>query len=633
MDNDSYKIIITISHHRISYEYRLRGGEEALVGMPCGHWPAPLAFYCSSSGEVSVGEDAALAATNGQKNASSNYFDEVIEGRFYEVGGMKRPLESILLAASEQIFGEFIRTVLCKPYVTVTDLRANMPLCIVCEPDVKANERVFIQRLFKDSGYNRVMVVDYYKYAGQYIRENLARKYVCDKVIVAWTEGRDLLLSLFEINGNGVDARIVLDGMGIDPRLNIVVDAIWKDLIYQNQFLERKDVENAIRRAASDFLSMSRPLVKGEITHPDGSKYRYSLTRSKIDNLQFKEGTVMSERMHRFLAECGVVDKSRALLLLRGVAAGNDYFVKNLRPGFKQVIKSDAPMRWSVMQLIMSEKTPEPNATPSDTDSVKPEKTDTSKPTADVLFSLKKKWRRVKAQAKGKVRSNLKSAALQMLKDFLQECEQVSGTDSIRREIDLEIDSCHTEVLSIDMTQFEKKWREVRAIARGKKRAGDFTQAIKIIQDFLTELPQHPDATQLRANVDAEIVNMKKSSSAATKPVPVKTETPKVSLPGKKNKVKNQGEPIDINNLKETRDTLRAQGQNERALLLTKIIQVRKSVDVRKRTVDECRQLKDKERIGRIIDEIEDFIDLCARADVDAGEYKSLLREYKMIKV
>ena len=73
MTPDSYKIVISISHHRISYEYWQRDGEDKLVPMPSGNWPAPLAFYCSDTGII-MGEDAVRAAHSGITNAFDNYF-------------------------------------------------------------------------------------------------------------------------------------------------------------------------------------------------------------------------------------------------------------------------------------------------------------------------------------------------------------------------------------------------------------------------------------------------------------------------------------------------------------------------------------------------------------------------------
>ncbi len=111
MNGDSYKIIISISHHRISFEYWQRDGENKLVSLPNGNWPAPLAFYCSDTGIV-IGEDAVRAAHSGTTNAFDNYFERLVEDSTYTIGGQTRPIRNLLLDASESIFRDFFRHIL-----------------------------------------------------------------------------------------------------------------------------------------------------------------------------------------------------------------------------------------------------------------------------------------------------------------------------------------------------------------------------------------------------------------------------------------------------------------------------------------------------------------------------------------
>lgn len=106
MTEDSYKIVISISHHRISYEYWQRDGEKRLVPMPDDNWPAPLAFFCSGTGII-VGEDAARAAHTGIANAFDNYFERSTGDGFYTIGGQTKPIRYLLLDVSESIFRDF----------------------------------------------------------------------------------------------------------------------------------------------------------------------------------------------------------------------------------------------------------------------------------------------------------------------------------------------------------------------------------------------------------------------------------------------------------------------------------------------------------------------------------------------
>ena len=195
MNSDSYKIIISLSHQRISFEYWQRDGENKLVPMPNGNWPAPLAFFCSDRGII-IGEDASRAAHAGTACAYENYFEQLVNDTTYEIGGQSRPIRFLLLDASEMIFHDFFKIVLLNRFGSLSDNRANMPLTIVCESDIQSHERALLQGLFRDSGYSRVRVVNYDVYIDRYIKETISKEYDCDNVLVTWT-GERILRSRF----------------------------------------------------------------------------------------------------------------------------------------------------------------------------------------------------------------------------------------------------------------------------------------------------------------------------------------------------------------------------------------------------------------------------------------------------
>ena len=111
MTNDKYKIIISISHRRISFEYwQMGSGEEKLLPMPGCEWPAPLAFYSSPTGIV-VGEEAQRAAANGTKDAFGQYFEYLVTNETYSYGEQQKSIGKILLDAAETLFSRFFREV------------------------------------------------------------------------------------------------------------------------------------------------------------------------------------------------------------------------------------------------------------------------------------------------------------------------------------------------------------------------------------------------------------------------------------------------------------------------------------------------------------------------------------------
>lgn len=565
MNPDSYKIIISISHHRISYEYWQRDGENKLVPLPNGKWPAPLAFYCSDTGIV-IGEDAVRAAHIGTANAFDNYFERLTESSSYTIGGQTRPIRNLLLDASESIFRDFFKQVLFNRFGSLSDNRANMPLTLVCESDIKPNEKALLQGLFKDSGYHRVSVVGYDRYIKRYISESLSKEYVCDKVVVAWAEGPDLTFSIFDVKSDSDPIVKSFTNLGVDPRKDYVEQIIWERIVRQNPYLQRAQEQDAISKVATDFLSSSRPLVHDTILLSDGRAYYYGLNRSSIDFIPYTDGISVKDTLEQFLQENGISNRSRVLMLLRGHIAGNSYFEQNLSPGFSKVIKTDKRLRENTMNLIISEISPTPGPTPPPPPPPPPPVDNRA---------IKRKWRQIRAEAKGKRdRGSHPEVALQMLKDFLSECQAVSGVEDIIAEIENEI------------VQTEK------------------VLSAKVVEPKVVHPRKDPDA----------------------KPKPPKPK------PGKAPAEKNEGKTlIARGKLKEARDWYRSQGDNTMARILADIIRKKKGVELRATSIDEYRSSKNREQIERIIDELKDYVDLCEKAGIDASEYKKLLSEYRKI--
>lgn len=664
MNGDSYKIIISISHHRISFEYWQRDGENKLVPLPNGNWPAPLAFYCSDTGIV-IGEDAVRAAHSGTTNAFDNYFERLVEDSTYTIGGQTRPIRNLLLDASESIFRDFFRHVLFNRFGSLSDNRANMPLTLVCESDIKPNERALLQGLFKDSGYNRVRVVDYDRYINRYINESLSNEYVCDKVVVAWAEGSDLTFSIFGVNNDTAPVVKSFENLGIDPRKKYVEKMIWDRVIGQNPWLQRYNEEDAISKAASDFLSSSLPLVNDTILLSDGQQYHYSLNRNTIDYIQNPDGISVKNTLEQFLKENGISNRSRILLLLRGIVAGNSYFEQNLTPGFSKVIKTDKKLRDNAMNLIISEVPPALN-----TEQIIVETSDFVKTPQDSdnqvkIREISKKWRHVKAEANGKQRSGQTEVAIQMLKDFLSECRGISGVDNVISEISNEISKYNLApepvVVNNDLIKsFDRQWREVKATAKGKMRSGNLSDARSILQSFLNTLQKEPGTDSLISSVQNELLfiasdgpKQSKSkykdgdihpngkwvwaASAANGNDDWRIIGGRIHNQGKQDKesvgeTKNDGNSlIAQGKLKEARDWFRSKNNNIMARILSDIIRSQKGVELRKAAIEEYRKSKNCEQISRIIKEIKEYIDLCEKAGINSSEYKKLLADYRKI--
>ena len=645
MNNDSYKVIISVSHHRIAFEYWQRDGENALVPMPGVNWPVPLAFYCSPTG-IEIGEAGVRAAHAGTANAFDNYFERLASDEHYVFGGQKKPLRYIFLDAAEEVFTEFFKNVLLGSKGTLSDNRATMPITLVCESDIKPNERALLLNLFRDSGYNRFKVVEYNSYIEDYFRTSLAQEYGGKEMVVAWTEGKDLTLSLFSITNATERRQETFIGLGKDPRQEYVKGLIWDRIKGQNPWLEYEDQEDIISKAAADFLSSSLPLLNDRLTMSDGMSYHYSLTRSVIDYLQCEEGALIRSNLDRFLAESGIKDKKQVLLLLRGLTAGNVYFEQNLSPGFPFVLKTDKRLRSNTMNLLLAEPNPYHSVDP-DAVSTHEHQAHTSEkiiPATIILKEKTKQWCQIKAEANDKLKEGQGETAIQILKNFLSECESIVGTEEICSEVNDEI--AKISVISVpvvdkaEIKRLERDWREVRASAKGKVRGGSYDEARVILNVFLQKVSHVNGTDTLQEDVRKELNAIPESSEKSapsgfkhvrqrvTEPINPKVQKTASSQPrddSEGNALVKEGK------LKEARDWYRSHNEMGKAGMLTDIIRSKKGIDLRKNSLEEYRKSKNKDQINRIIKEIEEFIGLCVKVSVPCDSYKKLLNDYKRI--
>lgn len=488
-------------------------------------------------------------------------------------------------------------------------------------------------------------MVDYASYIGRYVRGTLAKEYVCDNVLVAWTEGEDLFFSLFDVTRDDVPVQESHDRLGIDPRKEYVKNLIWERFVGQNPWINRQEHEDAVDKLASDFLNSNLPLVNDKVQLSDGNTYYYRLEKNQIDFLiRGNEGAVLREKLEGFLRRNGLSNRSRTLLLLRGVAAGNDYFEQNLSPGFSKTIKSDIKLRDNTMSLILGEPHPEWTAaaiqsTPPADDHGGPVKV--TGPDSDKrLKELEKRWREIRAASNGKARKGQPEVAIQMLKSFKEECETVSGTDDIVKEIEQKIQERLSEINPPTAEGIDKKlvrkWREIKAISKGKVGAGNMTGAMETLKQFMNEAAGGADSlmTEVKGEIETIANRIKKvnKESSVDKSVPSESKPPRpVKEPAPK-PVDECAELIRQGKLRDARDWCRANRDRTRANILSDIIRDQRSVETRKRSLEECRQKKDSNQIDRIIKELGDYLDLCAKVNFDAPDIRQLLADFKKIK-
>ena len=682
MDSDNYKIIISISHSRISYEYFLEGGDNRILPIN-GLLKVPLAFYCSSTGII-IGEGAKCAAQSGTANAFDNYFDHLPNSEYYELNGSRYHVKNLLIDASESVFRDFYRNILLHAKGDLSANKSEMPLVIACENDIAPHERNYIKEIFRTSGYVRTQVVEYDDFIDRYIKSTIANEYSCEKVLVAWTEGVDLTLKLFDLHKTSSSPQVILPKLGIDPRLDYVVKLIWEDIINQNPYLDFDENKTILQNAASDFLGNSSPIVQESLLI-DGDSYDYSLNRHYIGQWSSNESNEIKLGVDNLLKSNGITNKSKVLLILRGIAAENSYFKEILSNGFMKTICVNKTMRDDVMRLILDVNIPQievaqrPKSSTDCRREIKDEANekisieknkDVLEKTTDVNLdaraddmnnsvpapipsSLKRRWREVKAEVSAKIRGGKNQEAVDLLNSFKKECKKVNAVDlvaeveAVRKDIKVEkkttksTKTTKSKGLEVPpplplpapqtIKEFEGRWREIRAVSNAKVREGKNQEAIANLTSFLEECKKK-EINALIPKIEAALEDAPKNSPKTSSTPKAKVSAPKSQ---KATKVKSQEDGISLleaKKFKEARDWYTQNGDSAKAKLIVTLMRTQPEIAVRKKELQKHQTSKNKEQIKRIIVDLERYMSICKEVGYSDADTKKLISDYKKIK-
>lgn len=633
MNKDKYKIIISISHRRISFEYWQKGsGEEKLLSIPgCEKW-SPLAFYCSPIGIV-IGEEAQRAAFNGTIGAFDKYFELLGKNITYQYALQEKDIGYILLDATESILNRFYSEVLYGKYGTLTDNRATIPLTIVCESDIEPNERAYLSNLFGDSGYTNLTVADYDDYIAQYCCNTIKQQYSCNNVLVAWTEGVDLRFTLFDVKQISNRQQMTLSNLGIDPRLCYVEERIWEDLIGQNSFLSREDVNDVIHREAINFLNSTEPIVRRTISLSDGYKYSYYLDRKRFNFIQNGSGLEIRSELEKFLQATNI-DKAGTILILRGIAANNPYFEQVLSYGFLETIKTGNRLRNDVMRLIINERslTTEPT-TPTEPLHPRP----ITKPVHTSLTTDFKKQIRIKrADINARIRCNDYKAARALIADlqnmlhehnienYDDELEELLKQLPVTKKVFKEPKREEKKVLT-PASLPQKNWkREVKvalANACGSVRAGDKEAAVKAISELVKRL--HADGEYSFDSALSDFV----SENSPAKPI---RQTPKSVA---KTKAKTEAEKLLAEGrFSEAKRKFAKEQNSEMAQECSTLIRSSKILERYQSTLDLAKRSKNASSIAIALKDLSQCRMLYQKYNINTLTIDKLISEFKSIK-
>lgn len=329
-----YWVVITLSHNTISFQYNRVEGEEKLLPFAGGRWPAPLAVYNSDNG-LKLGHEAMSLVEENSPDAYFDIFRLITGADTFMYYGERKSINTLLLYAVEEELSRFLSRSLYGQYGDLEQNRSDMALRFMFEDDVTSEERGYVLNLFRRGGYANVAEIDICADYLEYARE-LYNYHHC---VMVGSNGKDITLKAYRLaNGTQVGS-IQLQSMGQDPRVARIADKIWGDILDENPWADRAAEEKRLITAAMMFMHSGKAETEDTIVLSDGQAYEYSVSRDAINRMG-GGGDDLAQRVSTFLRDTGV-NLTDAMVIMRGLAAGNEYYRVSIAPGFRTVIDED----------------------------------------------------------------------------------------------------------------------------------------------------------------------------------------------------------------------------------------------------------------------------------------------------
>lgn len=628
-----YFICISISKSLVTFSYWQNGGGKPLTSFPWSEWPAPMSFYCSSSGIV-IGEDAERAAANGRAGAFRNWFSLLSSGVTFDYMAKRYPINSLFLLAAEEQFRRFLREVLFDREGGLESVRGSMPLVLSFDNNVLEPYRLHVINLFKESGYGRVLDV----FGNSYIASHYGKKFGDCTVLILDSDGTDLYMALYNPNLGKVIDKKVSEGYGSDPRVGQLINILWNKTEAESSWLSKEKEYDKLKLEAIKILESDKSEISDTIEFSGGINLSYFLTRVEINNIHIPANKELSRIVTEFINKNHLDQKdARVVLVLRKYAATNRYFYRNLKNYFPHLVVDNDEERDDYGNLLV----------------------------ADVL----ERFKNYKANAEVKAKS-IPTEGQTVVIDR-EESKQETGCFVKEGEIQEEKGDSPSSTSTTPNRNWNREWRERKAVAKSKIRIGNITEAIDILQKFHSEVLKVPGTENLQKLVNSELEPLTKNIIKEPKS---KHKDGDIHPNGKwvwvqsaaggkgdwriiggrihKQNVENVEQSSTLKNQSKTvskktdegykfiaeglflkaKEAFRTANNEEMAHLCSELNKSSRQFEILKRQLENCIKNKNNEAANKAIKEISYFITLLQKAKLDTTDAKTILNKYKSIK-
>ncbi len=348
----SYCVLVHISRNSISFWYQQQGSPFEPLSKDEGNI-MPLYFYANEN-EFVLGSVARERFLNGDHvNSFGNYFKIIANpASFFTVYGNQKHVKFLLYYAVEQYLTHFLKTVLYKNE-SIEGYRDTLPLRFTFSNDVAQKEKLLVEGIFKESGYDNIESISYSHFLFSFLNNENHINSQMPVLLLTGIDG-DLFIELFSKSFINPVSQVIVEDQGADPRIKYMAKMIYDAAMAEARLSlnEKKELSHLLSYA-KEFLSQDSAQPYGDITLSDGTNSWVKIKRKDLDQLLiYDEGiSKINKAIERLLSENGI-QANTVQFVLNGDNVNTQYFVDKLKEKHGNVIGVPINTQNELLKLV-----------------------------------------------------------------------------------------------------------------------------------------------------------------------------------------------------------------------------------------------------------------------------------------
>jgi hypothetical protein len=315
----------------------------------------PLCFYVNGN-DFKTGEFAKNRIHLNDKNTFDDYFELIKDPtKFFILHGDSKPVKQLLYYGIENYLSHFIKTILFKNE-SIEGLRTSFCLRFWFDVDIENQEKIFVENLFKEAGYENVAEVNSNIILNKDISLEIKsyRPRLCLTAI-----SNDLYVQLYNSPDFSLVCQIKLDQLGSDPHAKILAKLISEDIKEASPHIsieEEKEIAHLINHCVQ-LLSNLTPIIRTEIALSNGVKAEYKIRLSDLEErLMYNRGIEdkVIPQLESILSSNGM-SSSIIDIVLYGDELNTIYFKDRLSKKFPYVFGLASSFETKYLKSIFSD--------------------------------------------------------------------------------------------------------------------------------------------------------------------------------------------------------------------------------------------------------------------------------------